>query len=99
MGRDARRRLERPPAAAPKGIVLERGDYCELSMLGERAMRLEHEARAAAAAFAQKIAEVQARSNALLVKLGAQHGFDPRGVFRLDDASGSLVIEESQTVT
>ena len=97
MGRAARAKRETRPAAAPAGrrIPLERTDYLELSMLGERVQRMELEARAAAATFAQRIGDVTKRRNALLLRLGQQHGFHPHGQFRLEDADHALVIEES----
>lgn len=99
MGREARRQKTAAAAAPPseRRIALERGDYCELAMLGERMLRLEHEARASAAAFAAKIADVQQRSNALLERLGQAHGFKSDGMFKLEDKNCTLVVEEPPT--
>jgi hypothetical protein len=95
MGRAARRKREQHTRSGPRRISLERADYYELSMLGERAMRLEQDARDAAARFAQQIDALRERSNALLVALGTRHAFDPRGTFRLEDKDCALVIEET----
>lgn len=83
------------PAATPRRLQLGRADYCELSMLGERVQRLEHEAREAMAAYAAKIAAVRARRDALLERLGQQHDFNHAGTFRLEDEDHALIILET----
>jgi hypothetical protein len=87
MGKEARAsRLRQPPP-----IVLPKGDYYELRAKVRDIEAIELDMFKAAQRFREQIDAARKTFNDRLVAISTEHGFDPAGTYRWDDATCALI--------